>query len=164
MDPTDISDVTGYSYPYLFNRAPPRDNWTALLRPGERVRLRFINGSSVTYFDVRIPDLKMTVVQADGQNVEPVAVDELRIAIAETYDVVVEPKEDRAHTLFAEAIERSGYARGTLAPRQQMTAAIPPRRPRPLRTMADMGMGMKQMTMEPGGRADVARLDARSAA
>ena len=142
MDPTDISDVTGYTYTFLVNGLAPASNWTALFKPRERVRLRFINGSAMTYFDVRIPGLSMTVVQADGQNIEPVTVDEFRIAVAETYDVIVEPREAQAHTLFAEAIDRSGYARGTLAPREGMSAAIPARRPRPLRTMADMGMDM----------------------
>jgi CopA family copper-resistance protein len=140
MDPTDIADVTGYTYTFLLNGQPPAANWTALFKPGERVRLRFINGSAMTYFDVRIPGLKMTVVQADGQDVQPVTVDELRIAVAETYDVIVEPGENRAYTLFAETMDRSGHARGTLAPRGGMTAPVPERRPRPLLTMADMGM------------------------
>ena len=147
MSPTDIADVTGYTYTYLLNGLPPDANWTALFRPGERVRLRFINGSSMTYFNVRIPGLKMTVVQADGQNVEPVPVDEFQIAVAETYDVIVEPKEDRAFTLFAEAMDRSGYTRGTLAPRLGMSAAIPALRERPLRSMIDMGMDMSEMNM-----------------
>lgn len=140
MDATDIADVTGYTYTYLVNGLPPGANWTAFFRPGERVRLRFINAAAASYFDVRIPGLAMTVVQADGQNVQPVTVDEFRIAIAETYDVIVEPKEDRAYTLFAEAMDRSGYARGTLAPRVGISAPVPERRPRPTRTMADMGM------------------------
>jgi len=140
MDPTDIADVTGYTYTYLLNGLPPGANWTGLFRPGERVRLRFINAGAASYFDVHVPGLEMTVIQTDGQNVEPVTVDEFRIAIAETYDVIVEPKEDRAYTIFAEAMDRSGYARGTLAPRQGMSAPIPSPRPRPLRTMADMGM------------------------
>lgn len=140
MDPTDFADVTGYTYTYLMNGLTPDANWTGLFRPGERVRLRFIDAGAMTYFDVRIPGLKMTVVQAHGQNVRPIDVDELRIAPGETYDVIVEP-EDRAYTLFAESLDRSGYTRGTLAPAAGMTAAVPPRRQRPLRTMADMGMG-----------------------
>ncbi|MCL5885342.1 MAG: copper resistance system multicopper oxidase [Deltaproteobacteria bacterium] len=140
MDPTDIADVTGYTYTYLLNGLPPGANWTGLFRPGERVRLRFINAGAASYFDVRVPGLEMTVIQTDGQNVEPVTVDEFRIAIAETYDVIVEPKEDRAYTIFAEAMDRSGYACGTLASREGMSAPIPSPRPRPLRTMADMGM------------------------
>ena len=140
MDPTDIADVTGYTYTYLVNGLPPDGNWTALFKPGERVRLRFINGAAVTYFDVRIPGLTMTVVQADGQNIQPVTVEEFRISVAETYDVIVTPPENRAYTIFAEAQDRSGYTRGTLAPRTGMTAPIPERRQRPVRTMADMGM------------------------
>lgn len=140
MDPTDISDLTGASYTYLVNGLPPAGNWTGLFHPGERVRLRFINASAATYFDVRIPGLPMTVVQADGNDVQPVTVDEFRIAVAETYDVIVTIDEDRAYTLFAETMDRSGYAAGTLAPRQGMTAPLPPRRTRPIRTMADMGM------------------------
>jgi len=149
MSPTDILDVSGATYTYLLNGHPPAANWTALFRPRERVRLRFINGSAMTYFDVRIPGLTMIVVQADGNDVEPVAVDEFRIAVAETYDVIVEPKEGLAYTIFAQSEDRTGYARGTLAPRPGMTAAIPPMDPRPLLTMADMGMGnMARMKMD----------------
>lgn len=148
MSPTDLADVSGYTYTYLMNGLAPGSNWTGLFRPGERVRLRFINAASMTYFDVRIPGLKMTVVQVDGQNVQPVTVDEFRTGVAETYDVIVEPREDRAYTVFAETIDRSGYARGTLTAREGLVAPIPERRPRPLRTMADMGMGnMEGMDM-----------------
>ncbi len=145
MDPTDFADATGHTYTYLMNGLSSAANWTALFRPGERVRLRFINAAAMSIFDVRIPGLKMRVVQADGQNVQPVEVDEFRIAVAETYDVIVESKEDRAYTIFAESIDRSGYTRGTLAPQPGMSAEIPPRRPRPLRTMEDMGMSMEGM-------------------
>ncbi len=158
MDPTDISDLTGATFTYLVNGLPPAANWTGLFRPGERVRLRFINASAATYFDVRIPGLPLTVVQADGNDVQPVTVDEFRIAIAETYDVIVTPTEDRAYTLFAETMDRSGYAAGTLAPRQGLTASLPQRRIRPLRTMADMGMdhgaGTGSMAGMPGMAAD----------
>lgn len=153
MDPTDFADVTGYTLTYLMNGLSPTGNWTELFRPGERVRLRLINAASITFFDVRIPGLTMTVVQVDGQNVQPVAVDELRMGVAETYDVIVEPVEDRAYTIFAETMDRSGYARGTLAPRPGMSAEIPARRPRPLRTMADMGMSMGDMKDPHGGMA-----------
>jgi len=145
MDPTDFADVTGYTFTYLMNGLSPSGNWTGLFRPGERVRLRLINAASMTFFDVRVPGLKMTVVQADGQNVQPVVVEELRMGVAETYDVIVEPIEDQAYTIFAETMDRSGYARGMLAPRMDMIAAIPQRRPRPLRTMEDMGMSMGDM-------------------
>ena len=147
MDPTDFADVTGYTFTYLMNGLSSAGNWTGLFRPGERVRLRLINAAGMTFYDVRIPGLRMTVVQADGQNIQPVVVDELRMGPAETYDVIVEPAEDRAYTIFAETMDRSGYARGTLAPRQGMSAEIPERRPRPLRTMEDMGMSMKGMDM-----------------
>lgn len=140
MDPTDFADVTGSTFMFLMNGLPPSGNWTGLFRPGERVRLRFINAAAMTFYDVRIPGLTMTVVQADGQNVQPVAVDEFRFGPAETYDVTVQPTEDRAYTIFAETMDRSGYARGTLAPRPGMEGEIPERRPRPLRTMEDMGM------------------------
>ena len=145
MDPTDFADVTGYTFTYLMNGLSPAGNWTGLFRPGERVRLRLINAASMTFYDVRIPGLKLTVVQADGQNVQPVVVEELRMGVAETYDVIVEPIEDQAYTIFAETMDRSGYARGTLAPRMGMSAEIPERRPRPLRTMEDMGMSMGDM-------------------
>jgi CopA family copper-resistance protein len=148
MDPTDFADVTGYTFTYLMNGLSLAGNWTGLFRPGERVRLRLINAASMTFYDVRIPGLTMTVVQADGQNVQPVVVDELRMGVAETYDVIVQPVEDRAYTIFAETMDRSGYARGTLAPRAGMEAAIPQRRSRPLRTMEDMGMSMEGMDME----------------
>lgn len=142
MDPTDISDVTGSTYTYLVNGHGPKDNWTALFRPGERVRLRFINASAMTDFNVRIPGLKLTVVQADGQNVVPVEIDEFQIAVAETYDMIVTPTDDRAYTLVGEAIDRSGMARATLAPREGMAAEVPPLRKRPILTMKDMGMDM----------------------
>jgi CopA family copper-resistance protein len=125
MNPSDLSDVTAYTYTYLMNGQAPAGNWTGLFRPGEKVRLRIINGSGMTIFDVRIPGLKMTVVSADGQDVEPVPVDEFRIAPAETYDVIVEPHADRAYTVFAQSIDRSGYARGTLAPRPGMEGELP---------------------------------------
>lgn len=147
MDPTDFADVTGYTFTYLMNGLSPGANWTGLFRPGEKVRLRFINAASMTFYDVRIPGLTMTVVQADGQNIQPVLVEELRMGVAETYDVIVEPTGDRAYTIFAETMDRSGYARGTLAPRPGMEGEIPERRPRPLRTMEDMGMSMEGMEM-----------------
>jgi FtsP/CotA-like multicopper oxidase with cupredoxin domain len=117
MQPTDLSDVSGYAYTYLMNGVTPTGNWTGTFAKGERVRLRLINGSAMGVFDLRIPDLKLTVVAADGQDIEPGTVDELRIAAAEVYDVLVEPHDDRAYTIFAQSIDRSGYARGTLAPR-----------------------------------------------
>ncbi|MEO9131310.1 MAG: copper resistance system multicopper oxidase [Sphingomonas sp.] len=141
MDPTDIADVNGSTYTFLVNGHGPADNWTALFKPGERVRLRVINASSMTTFNVRIPGLKLTVVQADGQNVRPVAVDEFQIGVAETYDVIVQPSEDRAYTLVGESVDRSGMARATLAPRPGMAAEVPALRKRPLATMKDMGMG-----------------------
>jgi CopA family copper-resistance protein len=143
MSPTDIADVNSATYIYLMNGNPPDANWTALFKPGERVRLRFINASAMTLFDVRIPGLPMTVVQADGNYVQPVTVDEMRLGVAETYDVIVQPQEDQAYTIFAQPESRGRYARGTVAPRMGMTAEIPPMDPYPLRTMADMGMGGK---------------------
>ena len=142
MDPTDIADVTGATYTYLMNGKAARENPTFLARPGNRVRLRIVNASTMTFYDVRIPGLPMTVVNADGQNIKPVETDELRIAVAETYDVIVTLPDDQAYTLFAETMDRSGYARGTLAPRQGMSAAVPAQRRRPMLTMADMGMTM----------------------
>jgi len=147
MSPTDFSDVTGAAYTYLINGRTPADNWTGLFQPGERVRLRFINGSAQSIFDVRIPGLKMTVVAADGQDVEPVAVDEFRISVAETYDVIVEPREDRAYTLFAQSIDRLGHARATLAPRAGMEAAVPAVDPVQWLTMRDMMGDMGGMDM-----------------
>jgi CopA family copper-resistance protein len=141
MDPTDIADVTAATYTYLVNGHGPQENWTGLFRPGERVRLRIINASTMTIFNVRIPGLPMTVVSADGQNVRPVTVDEFQIGNAETYDVIIQPTDDKAFTLVAESIDRSGMARATLAPRMGMAAPVPPLRPRPTLSMKDMGMG-----------------------
>jgi CopA family copper-resistance protein len=157
MNPTDIADVSGATYTYLMNGHAPNSNWTATFKPGEKLRLRFINGSAMSYFDVRIPGLKMTVVAADGQYVKPVSVDEFRIATAETFDVIVEPTQD-AYTLFAQAMDRSGYARGTLAVRSGLAAPVPELDPRPLVTMADMGMaGMDHGSM--AGMGDMAGMD-----
>lgn len=140
MSPTDLADVSGYTYTYLMNGKAPNDNWTGIFKPGEKIRLRFINGSAMTYFDVRIPGLKMTVVAADGQYVKPVSIDEFRIAVAETYDVIVEPENEQAYTLFAQSMDRTGYSRGTLAVREGMQGPVPALDPRPLISMSDMGM------------------------
>jgi len=151
MDPTDLADVGGYAYTYLLNGVTPAGNWSAAFTPGERVRLRIINGSSMSFFDLRIPGLKLTVVAADGQDVEPVTVDELRIGTAEVYDVIVEPR-DAAYTIFAQAMDRSGFARGTLAPRAGMSAEVPALDKPVLLSMDDMGMhheGMANMNHAP---------------
>lgn len=140
MDPTDIADITGATYIYLLNGRTSRENPTCVAKPGQKVRFRITNASTMTYYDFRIPGLPMTVVNADGQNVEPVETDELRVAVAETYDVVVTLPDNKAYTIFAETMDRSGFARGTLAPREGMSAKIPARRRRPMLTMADMGM------------------------
>jgi CopA family copper-resistance protein len=141
MNPTDLADVSGYTYTYLMNGVAPAGNWTGLFKPGERVRLRFINGSAMSYFDVRIPGLKLTVVAADGQYVHPVAVDEFRIATAETYDVIVEPSGQDAFTIFAQSMDRTGFAAGTIAVREGLRAVVPELDSRAMLTMADMGHG-----------------------
>jgi CopA family copper-resistance protein len=150
MDPTDISDITGAVMTFLVNGHGPKDNWTGLFNPGERVRLRFINAAAQMIFNIRIPGLKLTVVAADGQNVRPVEVDEFQIGNAETYDVLIQPVDDRAYTLVAEAVDRSGMGRATLAPRPGMSAEVPPLRERPLATMRDMGMDMSMHQMSSG--------------
>ncbi|HLG58749.1 MAG TPA: copper resistance system multicopper oxidase [Vicinamibacterales bacterium] len=157
MNPTDLADVSGYTYTYLMNGTAPAGNWTGLFKSGERVRLRFINGSAMSYFDVRIPGLKMTVVAADGQYVHPVTVDEFRIATAETYDVIVEPSGQDAFTIFAQSLDRTGFAAGTLAVREGLRAAVPELDARPMLTMADMGhagMGHDMNAMSPQKPAD----------
>jgi len=156
MNPTDLLDVSSHAYTYLLNGATPASNWTGLFGRGERVRLRIINGSSMTFFDIRIPGLKLTMVAADGQDIEPVTVDEFRMGPAEVYDAIVEPKDDRAYTIFAQTLDRSGYARGTLAPALGMVAEIPPLDPRPLLSMMDMGMahGQGMAPAEDMGRMD----------
>ena len=162
MSPTDLSDVTGHHYTYLINGASPDANWTGLFKRGEKVRLRVINGSAQSIFDLRIPGLKMTVVAADGQDVESVTVDEFRIAVAEVYDVIVEPTDDRAYTIFAQSIDRQGYARATLAPRPGMQAEVPePDKPQWL-TMVDMmgsmAMGGDMAGMDHSGGMDHAAM------
>ncbi len=144
MSQRDISDVTGYTYTFLMNGVTPSQGWKGLFKAGEKVLLRFVNGSAMSFFDVRIPGLKMTVVAADGQDIKPVRVDEFRIGVAENYDVIVEP-EAQAYTLFAQSIGRSGYARGTLTPDLSLTASVPKLDPMPLLTHADMGMNMGSM-------------------
>src|SRR3990167_968736 len=156
MSPTDLADVSAYTYTYLMNGQAPNGNWTGIFKPGEKLRLRFINGSAMTYFDVRLPGLKMTVVAADGLHVKPVSVDELRIAVAETYDVIVELADQEAYTIFAQSMDRTGYARGTLATREGLSAPVPETDPRPLIAMGDMGMdhgsmaGMDHGSMQGG--------------
>ncbi len=152
MDPTDYSDG-GDEWSFLLQGKRPDQNWTGLFKPGERVRLRFINASPMNLYDVRIPGLPMTVVQADGQNVNPVEVDEFRIGNGETYDVIVQPKEAKAYTIFVPTIARIGYARGTLAPEVGMSAPVPELGPKPVRTMDDMGMAGMDMGPAPAGAA-----------
>ena len=127
------------------NGRTPADGWTGLFKRGEKVRLRFINAAAMTLFDVRLPGLEMTVVASDGQNIEPVTVEEFRIGVAETYDVIVKPKDDTAYTVFAQAIDRTGYARGTLTPHPSLTAPLPGLDPYPILSHSDMGMGMSSM-------------------
>jgi CopA family copper-resistance protein len=141
MSPVDLADVTAYTYTYLMNGHSPDMNWTALFKPGETIRLRFINAAATTNFDVRIPGLDMDVVMVDGKAVRPVPVHEFRIGVAETYDVLVHPKADRPFTIFAESLDRSGYSRGTLAPEPGLEAPVPELRPRPVRRLDDIGMG-----------------------
>lgn len=157
MDATDISDVTGATYSFLINGHDTQANWTALFAPGERVKLRIINASAMTNFNLRIPGLPMTVVAADGCTVQPVETDEIQIAIAETYDVVVQPTKAAAFGIVAEAIDRSGLVRATLAPQIGMTASVPGLRKRPILTMRDMGMNMARMDMGTGGEIDLSK-------
>ena len=150
MTPTDVEDIQGFTA--LINGQSTKQNWTGLFKAGEKVRLRLINSSAMTYFDVRVPGLKMTVVQADGNNVKPVVVDELRIAVAETYDVIVEPRKNMPYSVIAESMGRTGLVRGTLSPQAGLVGGVPRLRPQPLLTMADMsgmmgGMGMDMNDM-----------------
>ena len=163
MDPTDIADVTGATYTYLMNGRSARQNPTFLAKPGQRVRLRIVNASTMTYYDFRIPGLPMTVVQADGQDIKPVETDELRIAVAETYDVIVTLPDEKAYTLFAETMDRSGFTRGTLAPQAGMAAEIPAQRRRPMLTMEDMGMAHGAMQMDGNGKSNHGKMNHSSA-
>lgn len=151
MTDRDLSDVTGYTYTFLMNGQTPAAGWTGLFRRGEKVRLRFINSAAMTFFDVRIPGLNITVVAADGQYVEPVTVEEFRIGVAETYDVIVEPSDDSAYAIFAQALDRSGYARGTLTPDPAMTAEVPAMDPVPSLSHSDMGMNHSMMGHDMAG-------------
>jgi len=140
MSDTDISDVTGKTYTFLMNGKTPADGWVGEFKKGEKILLRFINAAAMTFFDIRIPGLKMTVVASDGQYLQPVTVDEFRIGVAETYDVIVEPSSEQAYTLFCQAIDRSGFARGTLTPDASLAAQIPEMDDSPILTHMDMGM------------------------
>ncbi len=155
MTDRDLSDVTGYTYTYLMNGQTPATQYKALFKVGEKVRLRFVNSSAMTFFDVRIPGLKMTIVAADGNNVEPVSVDEFRIGVAETYDVIVEPKENKSYALFAQSIERLGYAVGALTTSVEQDAVVPKMDAVPVLTHADMGMNMKGMKTDSSGAMDM---------
>ena len=150
MSETDIADVTGYTYTYLMNGVTPDHGWLGLFKPAEKVRLRIINGAAMGIFDVRIPGLKMTVVAADGQNIQPVTVDEFRIAVAETYDVIVEPEADRAYTLFAQTNDRTGFARGTLTTNPALQGEVPEMDPAPVLGHRDMGMDMSNHSIHGG--------------
>ncbi len=153
MSDRDLSDVTGYTYTFLMNGQTPADGWTGLFKRGEKVRLRIINGSAMSFFDLRIPGLTMKIVAADGQNIEPVTVDEFRIGVAETYDIIVEPSADRAYSIFAQALDRTGYARGTLTPDPALSAEVPEFDPYPILSHQDMGMAMGEMTKMEGMKA-----------
>lgn len=145
MTDRDLSDVSGYTYTYLMNGRNPASCYTVLFKDQQKIRLRFINSAAMTFFDVCIPGLKMRVVSADGNNIHPVEVDEFRIGVAETYDVIVEPKPDQAYSIFAQSIDRSGYAVGTLTYDEKITAPIPDMDPLPILSHADMGMNMQGM-------------------
>ena len=149
MSDRDLSDVTGYTYTFLMNGQTPAQGWAGLFKKGEKIRLRIINGSAMTFFDVRIPGLIMTVVAADGQDIEPVSVEEFRIGVAETYDVIVTPESDHPYCIFAQALDRTGYARGTLTPDPALTIAVPPMDYYPILSHQDMGMNM-DMSRMPG--------------
>ncbi len=166
MTDRDISDITGYTYTYLMNGQNPTTQFKALFKKGEKIRLRFINGSAMTFFDVRIPKLKMTVVAADGNYIQPVSIEEFRIGVAETYDVIVEPQSDKAYAIFAQAIDRSGYAMGSLTPDVATLATAPALDPMPNLTMIDMGMDMKKMGhgggMKCGGGMDMSKMNMKN--
>jgi len=163
MSDRDLSDVTGYTYTFLMNGVTPDIGWLGLFERGEKVRLRIVNASAMTIYDVRIPGLKMTVVASDGQNIEPVTIDEFRIGVAETYDVVVQPSDDRPYTIFAQSIDRTGYARGTLTPNAEWVAEVPRMDPPTRLGHQDMGMGgmegMDHSKMDMSGSSDMQGMD-----
>ena len=145
MSDRDISDVTGYTYTYLMNGQTPEDNWTGIFKRGEKIRLRFINAAAMSFFDISIPGLKMTVVAADGQYVQPFSIDEFRLGVAETYDVIVEPSAEQAYSIFAQSIDRTGFSSGTLTPNAAMKAIPPAMDASPILGHGDMGMSMAGM-------------------
>ena len=145
MSDRDISDITAYTYTYLMNGQSPTSHFKALFRKGEKIRLRLVNSAAMTFFDVRIPGLKMTVVAADGNHVKPVTVDEIRLGVAETYDVIVQPQHNKAYAIFAQSIDRTGYAMGSLTPKASLLAHAPKMDPKPKLSMVDMGMDMSSM-------------------
>ncbi len=147
MSDRDLSDVTGYTYTYLMNGNNPATQFKALFKKGEKIRLRFINSSAMTFFDVRIPELKMTVISADGNNIEPISIDEFRIGVAETYDVIVQPKDNNTYAIFAQSLDRSGYALGSLTTNTKKLATAPQMDALPILSHADMGMNMNNMKM-----------------
>jgi len=147
MGDRDLSDVTGYTYTFLMNGDNPATNWKALFKKGQKIRLRIINSSAMTFFDVRIPGLQMRVVAADGNNIHPVDIEEFRIGVAETYDVIVEPKENKAYPIFAQSIDRTGYALGSLTYDKNILASAPQMDPLPILSMTDMGRSMGNMNM-----------------
>ena len=149
MTPDDLLNITDHGYVHALNGHAAEANWTALFTPGERVRVRVISACAMTHYDVRVPGLPMTMVQVHGQNIEPVETDEFRIGVAETYDFIVTPTEERAYTIVAESMDRSGMARATLAPREGMEGPVPAQRPRPLRSLDEIGMGMMDDTIGP---------------
>ena len=159
MSPVDLADVTGSTYTFLMNGQSPDMNWTELFAPGERIKLKFINGSAMSTFDVRIPGLDMEIIAADGQNIKPVKTHEFRMGTAETYDAIIEPKENQAYTIFAEAMDRSGFARGTLTPKIGLKAEIPDGRKRAVRQIHDMGHDMKMDQMDMSKEVDHSNMD-----
>jgi CopA family copper-resistance protein len=145
MSPRDLADVGAPTYTYLINGHSTAENFNMVFQPGERVRLRIINASAMSLFNVRIPGLPMTVVQSDGLNIQPIETDEFQMGVAETYDVIVAPEDDQTYAFVAESIDRSGQAVATLGPRPGLRAAVPDLRPVPSLTMKDMGMSHKSM-------------------
>lgn len=145
MTDRDLSDVTGYTYTYLMNGQNPATNFKAIFKNSQKIRLRFINSAAMTFFDVRIPGLKMRVVAADGNYVQPVEVDEFRIGVAETYDVIVEPEDNKAYAIFAQSLDRSGYALGALTYDASIVVPTPKMDEVGILSHADMGMNMSGM-------------------
>lgn len=122
MPPMDVSDV-GY-HAFLING---QRSTQISGKPGERVRLRLINASAATYFYLHSSAGPLTIVAADGPPVEPVKVERLFMAIAETYDVLITLPASGQYELRATTQDGSGHVSAFFGEGKLTPASDPPR-------------------------------------